>query len=87
MGLGSLGGESMRPVIGNANGLPMVPWDGYPAILHKGERVLTAQQNRNYTANSNTYFEHVTVNNGMDADAMAARIAAAQQRAMSAFGS
>lgn len=84
---GGRGGGMFREDQFHANGLPLVPWDGYPAILHKGERVLTAQQNRNYTANSNTYFEHVTVNNGMDADALAGRIAAAQQRAMSGFGS
>ena len=34
---------------GHATGLPYVPRDGYEAILHKGERVLTAQQNRSYT--------------------------------------
>lgn len=33
---------------GNAKGLPYVPYDGYETILHKGERVLTAQQNRQY---------------------------------------
>ena len=33
---------------GHAVGLPYVPRDGYEAILHKGERVLTAQQNRQY---------------------------------------
>jgi phage-related minor tail protein len=29
---------------GHANGLDRVPYDGYPAILHKGERVQTALQ-------------------------------------------
>ena len=32
-----------------AIGMPYVPKDDYPVLLHKGERVLTAQQNRNYT--------------------------------------
>lgn len=35
----------------HANGLPYVPFDGYRAELHKGERVLTAQQNRNLDSN------------------------------------
>ena len=31
-----------------AYGLAYVPYNGFPAILHEGERVLTAQQNRAY---------------------------------------
>ena len=31
-----------------AVGMPYVPKDDYPVLLHKGERVLTAQQNRQY---------------------------------------
>lgn len=33
---------------GFASGLPYVPKDNYPAMLHEGERVLTASENRRY---------------------------------------
>ena len=33
---------------GFANGLSYVPYDGFPAILHEGERVLTAEENKAY---------------------------------------
>lgn len=33
----------------HANGLADVPWDGYIAELHKGERVLTADENDEYS--------------------------------------
>ena len=34
----------------HANGLDYVPYNGYIAELHKGERVLTADENRAYNA-------------------------------------
>lgn len=38
----------------HAGGLSSVPFDGYIAELHKGERVLTAQENRNLTRRQST---------------------------------
>ena len=32
----------------HADGLTYVPYNGYPARLHEGERVLTASENRSY---------------------------------------
>ena len=71
----------------HANGLPFVPYDGYIAALHRGERVLPASQNKSWNVYNNTYFDRTQVSGGVDADGLAARIAAAQQRALSAVGS
>ncbi|KAA3625891.1 MAG: hypothetical protein DWQ08_08735, partial [Proteobacteria bacterium] len=43
------GGSSIRAPDGShAGGLPYVPFDGYQAVLHQGERVLTRQENLRY---------------------------------------
>ena len=82
----SFGGIDFFP---HANGLPMVPFDGYPALLHKGEQVVTARQvereSRNYS--SNLYVESMYMNNGQDAEGLAAAMAAAQRRTSAGFGS
>ena len=78
---------SMFNVDGNhANGLPFVPFDGYIAALHRGERIVPANQNKSYTNTSNIYFDHVNVNNGIDADGLAARIAEQNRRVMAGYG-
>ena len=41
----------------HANGLPYVPFDGYIAELHKGERVLTADEARGYNNRSNSGYD------------------------------
>ena len=72
----------------NANGLWSVPFDGYHAVLHKGERVVPAREvaaSRNFS--SNLYVESMYMNNGTDADGLAAAMAAAQRRTMSGYGS
>ena len=73
---------------GYANGLPLVPFDGYPAILHKGERVVPAREvaaSRNFS--SNLYVENMNMNGGLSAEALASSIAAANRRTMRGYGS
>ena len=70
----------------HANGLPFVPFDGYPAILHKGERVMTAEANRQYTTNSNLYIENMNMSNGMDAQALVDIIDRQNRRKHAGFG-
>ena len=82
---GSLGSVFGFP--GHANGLPWVPYDGYLALLHQGERVLTASQNRSYTYNSNNYFGNVNLNNGQDIDALCDRIDRRNRRMQTGYGS
>lgn len=71
---------------GHANGLPFVPYDGYLAMLHRGERVPTASANRNYTYNSNNYFGNVNLNNGQDIDALCTSIDRHNRQVQSGFG-
>ena len=67
-----------------ANGLFSVPWDGYPAILHKGERVLTASEAQRYTYNN--YFGNVNLNNGLEIDALTESIERRNRRQRSGYG-
>ena len=70
----------------HANGLPWVPYDGYLSVLHRGERVLTASENRHYTYNSNNYFGNVNLNNGMEIDALCDSIDRHNRRQHAGFG-
>ena len=82
--MGLLGGGNVK---GHANGLWSVPYDGYLARLHRGERIMPAREvaSRNYS--SNLYVESMYMNNGTDAAGLAAAMAAAQRRTMSGYGS
>ena len=71
---------------GFANGIAYVPGTQL-AWLHEGERVLTARDNRTYTANSNLYVERMIMNNGQDAAGLAAAMAAQNRRVSAGFGS
>lgn len=81
---GNLGGLN-RYIQGrntHATGLHRVPYDNYPALLHEGERVLTAQEARNYghaaaLVTGNTF----VVRQESDIDAIAAAIAERLERA------
>ena len=73
----------------HANGLAYVPYDGYHAILDKGETVVPARERASASRNfsSNLYVESMIMNNGTDAAGLAAAMAAAQRRTMSGYGS
>lgn len=47
-GTGTKTSSKGKSVKGYANGLEYVPYDGFPAILHKGERVLTKTEASDY---------------------------------------
>jgi hypothetical protein len=71
----------------HANGLPFVPYDGYLASLHRGERVVPAREVSSNSFSSNLYIESMIMSSGTDAEGLAAAMAAAQRRTMSGYGS
>lgn len=46
----------------HAGGLGRVPFDGYRAILHKDERVLTADENKKYNGKGTNITQNITIN-------------------------
>lgn len=58
--VGGTKGHGYRPP-GHWGGLPYVPYDNYPALLHQGERVLTARENREATTRTVTHTGTVEV--------------------------
>ena len=71
---------------GFANGLPNVPFDGF-YFLHQNEQVMPAREVASRNFSSNMYVDKMIMNNGQDAEGLASRIAAENQRVMSGFGS
>ena len=85
-GAAAAAGAMMLNLPGHANGLPFVPYDGYLAVLHQGERVMTARENRSYTYNSHNYFGNVNLNNGQDIENLCDRIDIHNQRMAAGYG-
>lgn len=92
IGLGG-GGEMLslfsgnkKAVYSNANGISFVPYDGYLSVLHKGERVMPAVQNKNYTYNNHTYFGSVNLHNGLEVDALTESIERNNRRKRGGYG-
>ena len=81
---GGIGTGAVMPSM-RANGLPYVPYDGYLAMLHKGERVMTARENT-YNNSSNLYVEKMVMNNGLDAQALVSEMNAQARRTQRGFG-
>ena len=79
-------GFNGMPWLPHANGLNYVPFDGYPALLHKGERVMSSREVESRSYNSNLYVESMVMNNGQDAEGLAAAMAAAQRRTSKGYG-
>lgn len=48
-GGGGGGGGKFNVLMSKATGMPYVPYDGYLAMLHRGERILTEGENRDYS--------------------------------------
>ena len=91
--VGGGGGGGLDPLrqamfggMGFANGLSYVPRDGI-YLLHKGEGVGPAREMNSRNFSSNLYVEKMIMNNGTDAQGLANKMAAEQQRTMSGYGS
>ena len=84
--MGGFGGGG-NLTVPKANGIAYVPYDGYLAMLHKGERVVPAREVASRNFSSNLYVENMNMGGGTDANALAAMIASRNQRMMAGYGS
>lgn len=81
--------DTIEPAAGHAFGLNRVPYDNYPAMLHEGERVLTANQARQADAGSgvgsiNVNLYGMTVREDADVTRIAREMVSELQIAMAA---
>jgi len=83
---GSVGGISKS----NAYGLRRVPYDGYPALLHEGEQVLTSEEARRRDSGNGIVVSitgnNFTVRDDSDIDLIASALAEKIQMASVAYG-
>ena len=86
MGLGDILLDMMGYSHGHANGSPYISFTGY-RLLHRGERVLTAEENKHYTYNNNNYFGTVNLNNGQDIEALTDALERRNRRQRAGYGS
>ena len=70
----------------HAYGLERVPYDNYPALLHEGERVLTAAEARSESRGSSVQIaklaDQIVVREDADIDRIASALVAKLQDAM-----
>ena len=80
-------GNGLASLFGlHANGLWAVPFDNYPALLHRGKRVVPAREVSSRSYNSNLYVEKMYMSNGTDAQGLADAMAAANRRTVNSYG-
>lgn len=96
--IGSIDVPDWVPIIGGKNfsipkiprlavGLDYVPYDEFPALLHKGERVLTAEENKKgYSGGIVVNIEHFENNREQDVKQLAEELEYYRQRKAAAYG-
>ena len=77
----------------HAGGLPFVPYDNYPAMLHRGESVMTAQDSQSLLSDVRKIAEqggtgniHITVQSVLDGKVIGESVTSYQRKRARAFG-